>query len=168
MTAPRTVLALSRAPRRADFVTPRHVEGWFDLAPWDEGTVDYILCDDVSEWPPEAVQTRLLDIRRILRRGGVLRLVTEDLDQVVHGYLLGWPADDAGASPARRFNAWLQGAAGRFIYNEAELSTTLSRTGYSDIQRFVSGASAHEVFWTTVTDDARVLVLEARRPIAGG
>jgi hypothetical protein len=160
------VLVLSDRPQPASFLVPPRSGDWFDLIDPSLSTVDYVLCEDISGWPPDSVQHRLGQIRQVLRPAGALRVVTTDVDEMIFQYLLGKVAGQDGVSACAQFNQRLQQLGDGFVYNEQDLTDALMRAGFVDIQRMISGASAHEIFWKTVDEDSRALVVEARRPWA--
>ena len=160
MTRSPVAIALSSRSPAAPFTTPPQRDGWFDAAGLADAAADFVLCDDIASWPAAAVAIRLSRILRLLRPGGTLRVVTEDLAAAIHGYWL-----DRPESGADGFNAWMRRCAGRFIYDEAALSAALAQAGFVGIQRFVGPASAHEIFWSHKADDMRALALEANRPL---
>lgn len=134
--------------------------------PFAAGDVRYIFMSHVLEhlyYPDEALSL-LRDMRRVLSRDGVVRIVVPDIEKGLRAYLADdyeffarrrriwwwWPERDttlgefleyagAGANPAAFFRSH------KFGYDFATLSALLSRAGFADIARSSFQGSADPV-----------------------
>ena len=98
-----------------------------------------------------------------MRAGGLLRVITPNLDAVIHAYLLDC-GDSRDCSRASRFNEWRRTTNAQFVFNEEHLRRVLTEAGFVDLQHFVAGASSDPLFWDAGGADKTLLVLEARKP----
>lgn len=154
-------------------VTPRHLKADFRILPPGADGPDFdgiaeassgcVLCEGLESWSEGGLAEALAGFWRMLRPGGLLRVVTPDLDAVIHAYLYAAP-DAEAASSAVRFNAWRHAVRDRFIFNEEALRLALSRAGFVDPMRFVAGSGSERLFWDLEPADAALLVLEVRKP----
>lgn len=100
----------------------------------------------------------LAELHRVLRPGGVLRLTTPDLKQVIAIYEDGNPVVSrerytrylAGLtgkrynSPCQVLNDYLRLWGHRYVYDEEDLTARLLAAGFADIVRVNPGESTHE------------------------
>ena len=134
-----------------------HIDGWinvdFEIAehpdlvvdltstlPFASESADYIHSEDFIEHVDlEAGRTFLRECSRVLRRGGVLRLLTPDLDALIRRvYLdrerrhLAWCANSFGGdTPAEALNMHLRMKGDhRFVYDDELLSRELKAAGF--------------------------------------
>jgi SAM-dependent methyltransferase len=154
-------------------VTPRRLGTDFRILPLSSDGPNFdgiatasagcVLCEGLESWSEAGLAEALAGCWRMLRPGGLLRVVTPDLDAVIQAYLYAAP-DAESASSAMRFNAWRHAVRDRFIFNEEALRLALSRAGFVDPRRFVAGSGSERLFWDLEPADASLLVIEARKP----
>ena len=138
------------AARRSGFRWPAHIQ-WLDITkgiPYADGSVDAVYASHVLEhlYRQDALLL-LTEIHRILRPGGVVRMVLPDLRSMARAYL----ADD-GPDAAIRFNAdllmrdakppsgwlgrlkkcWADHHSHKFMYDEALLLRDLQAAAFAE------------------------------------
>ena len=169
--------------RRLRLGSGRHVdEGWLsaDVAPLSKDTIyldatkrlpipdasfDFIICEHMIEHLSlRHARSLLVECRRILRRDGVLRIVTPNLDrflqmmsasgsdQASEYYISAMnsqvpvvpeiPAGDTD-NPVYMLNRVMHDWGHQFLYNERTLSTLLLDAGFSNIVKCEPCVSAH-------------------------
>jgi predicted SAM-dependent methyltransferase len=134
-----------------------------DLAGVAEGSAALFALRGIEHWTEDLARTALSRIRYVLRPGGVLRVVTPDLDTAVLDYLFGQVEADSGLTRGQRFNLWQHAFGTGWIYNEEDLTAMLQDVGFADIRRFTTGSGSERPFWDLDSGEAGLLVLEARR-----
>lgn len=180
-----------RSPRVHLGCGDHRLEGWInvDLAPsaavdavvdcagdlpFAPGTVAFLHCEDLLEHVEREKGIALLrECFRVLRPGGVLRVLTPDLRQLVQKvYLesaplhLGWCAAQLSARGAcQSLNMHLRmNGEHRFVYDEEELRKTLEEIGFR-VARVGWNRSEHpELCYLDLRDFGLNLFLEATRP----
>lgn len=76
--------------------------------PFEAGTVDAVYSSHVLEHlTPDDARLLLRDIKRVLKPGGVVRLVLPDLEEQARTYLAAIDRLDAGVDAARADHAWM-------------------------------------------------------------
>jgi predicted SAM-dependent methyltransferase len=194
-------LAKNSEPRLLIGAGPHAVPGWLasdlingavhlDLErglPLPDASFAYVFGEHVIEHLPERAGAALLvELRRVLRPGGVLRLTTPDLAKIVALYEDRNPeiAFDAYARhlasltgktydrPAQVFNDYMRLWGHRHVYDEPDLTARLSEAGFAEITRCETGESAHLALrglerhggdpWV---NRAEAMCLEATRPL---
>jgi predicted SAM-dependent methyltransferase len=106
--------------------------------PAPEGVVDCIYAEDLLEHLEPAGTRRLLsDCSRILKKGGVLRLLTPNLRTLALAYVqksetdLSWYRENVGCSTfAEMFNAGMRGWGHKFLWDEETLIPELMQLGF--------------------------------------
>jgi predicted SAM-dependent methyltransferase len=194
-------LARARALARPDAapVAPRlhlgcgdhRLEGWWNLdvspsgavdalvdctrgLPFADGAAAFIHCEDLLEHVERPAGIALLrECFRVLRPGGVLRILTPDLSAIVEkvyrggdGRSLAWCARELAASgPCQALNMHMRmNGEHRFLYDEPELAGALSEIGFS-VARVRWNVSEHpELTYLDLRDFGLNLFLEATRP----
>ena len=160
-----------------DLVPSAAVDAVVDCAgdlPFAPGTVAFVHCEDLLEHVErEKGITLLRECFRVLRPGGVLRVLTPDLRQLVQKvYLegaplhLGWCAAQLSARGAcQSLNMHLRmNGEHRFVYDEEELRKTLEEIGFR-VARVGWNRSEHpELRYLDLRDFGLNLFLEATRP----
>lgn len=174
----RSYLGQSGAPRLLRIGSGPHVdEGWlctdFNVTtrgitfldarrafPLPGGSFDAVACEHMIEHVGfEQGRALLAECRRVLRRGGVLRISTPDLDTVrrlpdrpedpvVSRYLVwsndtfGTPSERADASnPAFVVNRLMREWGHTFLYDEPTLRRALADAGFPSVTRAIPGRS---------------------------
>ena len=133
--------------------------------PFPSESVDVIQCEHMIEHITYEDGLRMLDeCHRILRKGGLIRVATPDLELV--GRLLGPSAADGelldyvsssnlsfGTPSEKRephnaafaANRLMNGWGHAFVYDEATLRRALEAAGFDQVARVAPGESSHEV-----------------------
>lgn len=134
---------------------PRRLEGWINIdiapnrpmpdilldlekgLPLPDSTVDYVYSEDLIEhldW--EKGRYLLSDCSRVLKSGGVMRILTPDLQAFALDYInesqdtLVWFKDECGcATFGEMFNVGMRAWGHKFLYDQATLIQTLTRFG---------------------------------------
>jgi predicted SAM-dependent methyltransferase len=102
------------------------------------GTIDFIYSEHFIEHIRRDQAVALLaECRRVLRSGGVLRLVTPDLDKLIEEYQAGRTTEwaDMGwssPSPCIMLNEGVRNWGHQFLYNRSELEAVLNEAGFSN------------------------------------
>jgi len=160
-----------------DLVPSGAVDALVDCArglPFPDGAADFIHCEDLLEHVERPAGIALLrECFRVLRTGGVLRILTPDLSAIVERVYLGrdprhlaWCGRELAASgPCQALNMHLRmNGEHRFLYDEAELSGALAAIGFS-VARVRWNVSEHpELAYLDLRDFGLNLFLEATRP----
>jgi predicted SAM-dependent methyltransferase len=137
-----------------------------DLKSCSSGSVQLVYCSGIEAWAVVEFRRVLSAIIRILEPGGVIRIAAQDLDVLIHGYLLEWrngqPTD---VTRAQRLNDWRKTEKAQYIFNEEDLRAELENAGFVDIWRLPAGASSIEVFRDCEQREAMGLILEGRSPV---
>jgi SAM-dependent methyltransferase len=166
--------------RRLRLGAGRHLdEGWLsaDLVPLTKDTIyldatrplpmpdasfDFILCEHMIEHISlRDARSLLVECRRVLRRGGVLRLVTPNLDRLLdmtwapipdepsqfyistmNSELPEIPAGDTD-NPVYVLNRVMHDWGHQFLYNQRTLTTLLLDAGFSNVEACTPFVSAH-------------------------
>lgn len=133
--------------------------------PFPNESVDVIQSEHMIEHIPYEDGLRMLgECHRILRKGGLIRIGTPDLELVprllgpsaTEGELVdyvsssnlsfGTPSEQSDPhNPALVANRLVNGWGHRFVYNEATLRRALEGAGFDQVVRVAPGESSHEV-----------------------
>lgn len=128
--------------------------------PFPDDSLDYIFAEHLIEHIAYRPGQRMLrQCRRVLRPGGVLRLATPDLAQLIAVYR-GDAGPDGEHYVEHAFQRWLKGRPHRhpaflinhnlrawghlFVYDESLLTRALTEVGFVDVTRCALGESTHE------------------------
>lgn len=118
--------------------------------PLPDGSIDFIYSEHFIEHVSLAAATALLaECRRVLGRGGIVRLSTPDLRVIAEKYLAGDVREwhDMGwepATPCDLLNEGLRNWGHCYVYDEPKLVAVLRAAGFVDVVRQRWGRSAHE------------------------
>lgn len=109
--------------------------------PFEDGSVSHVFSEHVIEHIERDEALRLLiECRRVLRPGGVVRITTPDLVWLVDSYMAavtdGWGDLWQPQTPARMINEGMRYWGHCFIYDRPELARIFREAGFNDI-RFV-------------------------------
>jgi predicted SAM-dependent methyltransferase len=130
--------------------------------PIPSASFDFIVCEHMIEHVGLAgARSVLAECRRILRRGGVLRVATPDLSQLLRMmdeasadedsqyYVAALNSEDPAipgrdsANPVYTLNRVMHDWGHQFIYDEDTLTTLLVEAGFVGVTRCVPGVSDH-------------------------
>ena len=120
-----------------------------DGFPFDEGSVDGILCEDLIHRLPRADGINLLrSCRRVMADGAVLRLATMDLQSVTRSYLemVAQPEQHQRGRPCELLNTLFEADATRWVYDEDELIRMGRLAGLKFVGRQAAGTSTEPVY----------------------
>jgi predicted SAM-dependent methyltransferase len=138
--------------------------------PVDPESIDAIFTEHFIEHITRAEAQRLLaDCHRVLKRGGVMRISTPNLEALVEQYRLrrttewsdvGWAPD----SPCALLNEGLRSWGHQYVYDADELGAMLAAAGFSSIARVGWHESGHAALRSLETRPFHNdLILEATR-----
>jgi predicted SAM-dependent methyltransferase len=141
--------------------------------PFADGSVAFVHCEDLLEHLDfEGGVAMLAECRRVLRDGGVLRILTPDLRALVEKVYrdadprqLAWCDRELSATgPCQALNAHLRmSGEHRFVYDEEELTRVLRSLGF-EVGRVRWNESQHpELRYLDLRDFGLNLFLEATR-----
>ena len=126
--------------------------------PFAPGSFDYLFSEHLIEHFRERESLRLLfEMRRVLRTGGIARIATPDLSDLVQIYLDQSPTTSLEEyarymdtlrpgphdRPAQVLNGTLRSWGHAYVYDEADLTTKLQQAGFGAIVRVQPGVSEH-------------------------
>ncbi len=142
--------------------------------PFADGAAAFVHCEDLLEHVERPAGIALLrECFRVLRSGGVLRILTPDLSAIVEKVYRGgdrrslaWCARELGASgPCQALNMHMRmNGEHQFLYDEAELAGALAEIGFS-VAGVRWNVSEHpELSYLDLRDFGLNLFLEATRP----
>lgn len=149
-----------------------------------DDSVDLAFSSHVLEHlPREEGEQAIRETFRVLRPGGIFRIVVPDLETAVRRYIADLDADVADANDrllrkiimgqerrARGLGSVLRGmfsnASHQWMWDEASLNALLARHGFVDIRRAAFGDSADPRFRSVEREDRfrDAVALEARKP----
>ncbi len=127
--------------------------------PFDSNTFDFVFSEHMIEHVPyEAALKMLRECHRVLKPGGVMRVVTPDLAKLMSLYP--HPKDEWGErylkwmsstfTPGVReghevhvVNAFFRLWGHQFLYDQPTLTSTLTKCGFVQIEKFDLGQSKH-------------------------
>lgn len=142
--------------------------------PFAAGTVAFLHCEDLLEHVErDKGITMLRECFRVLRPGGVVRILTPDLRQLVQKvYLEGAPlhldwctAQLSARGPCQSLNMHLRmNGEHRFVYDEQELRKTLEEIGFRVVRVGWNESRHLELRYLDLRDFGLNLFLEATRP----
>ena len=133
---------------------------------------DFVFAEHfIEHLPIDAAVGFLRECRRVLKRNGVLRLSTPNLDWVflTHYRVNNWNSDQEAVDDCftlnRAFHAWGH----HFLYNAQTLSAVLRKSGFGTMRFEKYGESSHEELqglerhekWIETPELPHVLVVEA-------
>ena len=140
--------------------------------PWDDRSVDGIFSEHFIEHISQADAIRLLrECRRILVPGGVVRIATPDLQEMVRDYAeqrihpdwekfgLGWTANRC-----ERFNIGMRWWGHQWMYDEEELTRLARMVGLEVRRRCLIGESDLPMFRNLEYRESSTLILELEKP----
>lgn len=132
--------------------------------PWERGTVPGIYCAHLLERLGRNQGIRLLhECRRVLQPGGVIRIVSTDLQALLDDYLSDRPNLEApGIGRGERLNNALRKRA--WTYDEAELTHIGKMIGLEPVAVTAAGVSSDPTLSGQESAAPGQLILEFRKP----
>lgn len=141
--------------------------------PFADATLDRIYLEHVLEHAPYEHGLRFLrEARRVLRRGGVMRIAVPDLEDLVRGYLdddwrrfdwVNWPEHSFIKTRAQMINIGFRWWGHQYLYDRQELVRVLGEAGFSEVAIVERGMSRHADLRGLETRIDSTLVAEATR-----
>ncbi|HUT31514.1 MAG TPA: methyltransferase domain-containing protein [Sedimentisphaerales bacterium] len=140
--------------------------------PFEDNSADFVYCEHVIEhFTPKEGQAALTEFRRCMRKGGVLRIATPDLDHIIQKYSADWKDQDWLSWPKHQFietkgqmvNIAFRSWGHKYLYNEEDLINQLERVGFTKINRCDMNKSNHVELCNLETRLDSRLVLEAEK-----
>lgn len=140
--------------------------------PWDQSTVSGIYSEHFIEHVSQAQAIRLLmEMRRILVPGGVIRLATPDMAAIAQEYLSGqmnpdWIKFDLGwtENQCERMNMAMRWWGHQWIYDEEEMTRLAVMAGLQPTGRYEIGQSPHPFFRNREYREGSTLIMEFTKP----
>jgi predicted SAM-dependent methyltransferase len=140
--------------------------------PLPDESVDFIYSEHLIEHLTlEDGLKHFAECRRILKSGGVLRLATPDLADLVKDYStdwrrhdwVQWPGNEWIDSGVRMLNMAVREWGHLYMYDFDELNLRLRQTGFETVRRAELGASSHPELRSLETRADSKLIVEAQR-----
>jgi predicted SAM-dependent methyltransferase len=131
---------------------------------YNEHLIEHVEVDKAIHFFEEA--------HRILKKGGVLRLATPDLEYIVKKYLsrswksqdwLTWPEYKFIKTKAEMLNIAMRWWDHKYLYDEEELTRRLREAGFKKIQRVGLGKSKYPELTNLETRKDSKLIIEAAK-----
>lgn len=140
--------------------------------PYDENTVDFIYNEHFIEHltVQDGLQV-LSDFNRVLKKGGVLRIATPNLDYVMFKYFFFWKRQDwikkynCGwiKTKAEMINISFREWGHQYLYNKEELERRLRESGFNNIYKQKFNKSKYPDLRNRETRRDSRLILEAEK-----
>ena len=140
--------------------------------PVPEGSIDTIYSEHLVEHLSlDAASALFRECRRILKPGGVLRIATPDLEDLVTEYRrdwrsrhdwINWPEYGYIDTPVRMVNVAMREWGHRYLYDFTELALRLGEAGFERVDRAELGTSAFPELGGLETRADSRLIIEAR------
>ena len=140
--------------------------------PWPDGSVQGIFSEHFIEHISQADAISLLrECRRVLAPGGVIRIATPDLNEMVQDYLQGrihpdWEKFGINwtANACERLNIGMRWWGHQWMYDEEELTRLAQMVGLVPKGRYRIGESEDPRFCNLEYRESSTLILEFRKP----
>jgi len=140
--------------------------------PFREQALDRIYLEHVLEHVPYATAVYFLkETRRVLSKGGVVRIAVPDLEDIARGYLendwrarfdwVRWPQFSFVKTRAQMINMAFRWWGHAHLYDREEMTRVLQEAGYTRIEFVGWGASSHADLQGLETRLDSTLVVEA-------
>lgn len=140
--------------------------------PWEQSTVSGIYSEHFIEHITQAQAIRLMmEMRRVLVPGGVIRLATPDMMAITKEYLsgevnpdwynfhLGWTENQC-----ERLNMAMRWWGHQWIYDEEEMTRLAIMAGLKPTGRYEMGQSPHAFFQNREYRQGSTLIMEFTKP----
>lgn len=140
--------------------------------PFDDNSVDFIYNEHfIEHLTYEEGQKVLKEFWRVLKKGGVLRIATPDLDYIINKYMSNWKDQDWLSWPEYSFiktrgemlNVSFRWWGHKYLYNEEDLRRQLDRANFKKIIRCEWGKSKYVELSGLETRKDSKLILEAEK-----
>jgi predicted SAM-dependent methyltransferase len=141
--------------------------------PFADGSLAFIHCEHAIEHVPrDHALAFLREARRVLRPGGVCRIGTPDLAEMIDAYVAddwrkwSWvhePGHRSVDSRARMVNACFYWWGHRFLYDRPELERLCREAGFERIEFVALGQSRHAELRNLETRENTNLIVEATK-----
>lgn len=138
--------------------------------PYEDNSVDLIYNEHfIEHLTAEEGVVFLKEMHRVLKKGGIIRMATPDLDYLVFKYLFSWKKQDwierYGYShlktKAEMMNASFRYWGHQWIYNFEEISRRLNEAGFAKTQRVKFRQSYHTELRNLETRKDSKLIVES-------
>jgi len=140
--------------------------------PFDDNSVDFIYNEHfIEHLTYEEGQKVLKEFWRVLKKGGVLRIATPDLDYIINKYMsnrkdqdwLSWPEYSFIKTRGEMLNVSFRWWGHKYLYNEEDLRRQLDRANFKKIIRCEWGKSKYVELSGLETRKDSKLILEAEK-----
>jgi predicted SAM-dependent methyltransferase len=140
--------------------------------PFNENSVEFLYNEHfIEHLKYEDGKKSIIEFYRILKKGGVIRIATPDLDYITKKYFEDWKNQDWLSWPEYQFiktkgqmiNISLRWWGHKYIYNEEDLTNLLKNAGFMDIIREKKDVSNYQELTNLETRKDSILVLEAKK-----
>jgi predicted SAM-dependent methyltransferase len=140
--------------------------------PFDDESVDYIYNEHfIEHLTYEECEKVLQEFWRVLKKGGVLRIATPDLDYIIDRYInnwrdqewLTWPEYSFIKTRGEMLNISFRWWGHKYLYNEEDLRNQLKKANFKKIVRCEWGKSKHASLCGLETRKDSKLILEAEK-----
>lgn len=149
------------------------IVGW--PLPFGRASLERIYMEHVLEHVPYETAVRfLLEARRVLEPGGVIRIAVPDLEGLCRGYLqddwrqrfdwVKWPQFAFIQTRAQMLNMGFRWWGHSHLYDREEMTRVLREAGFQQFEFVERGASRHEDLRGLETRLDSTLVVEATNP----
>ncbi len=140
--------------------------------PYPDASAEFIYSEHFLEHvTPQEGESVLREAHRLLKKGGVIRIATPDLDYLVFRYFFGWKRQvwikDYGYSymqtKAEMLNIVFREWGHKWLYNFEELHRRLRSSGFRNIKKKKLGSSDFAVLRNLETRKDSKLIVEATK-----
>lgn len=141
--------------------------------PWADGTIDGIYSEHFIEHLSQAQGIALLlQCRRVLKPGGVIRIATPDMAEMVRDYTSDYAHPEYSRfgmdwidNSCERLNMAMRWWGHQWVYDEEELTRLGRMVGLRPLGRYAFGESPHVVFRNLEHRQYSGLILEFQKPV---
>lgn len=140
--------------------------------PFDDDTIDYIYNEHfIEHLDYEEGQGILKEFYRVLKKDGILRVATPDLDYILKKYFndwknqdwLSWPEYQFIETKGRMINISFRFWGHKYLYNEEDLKDLLIKSGFKGLSRCKLQESNHHELEHLETRKDSILIYEATK-----
>ena len=141
------------------------------LLPFRTNSAKYLYSEHLIEHiEVEKISIFFKEAHRVLKKGGILRVATPDLNHIARKYLsrdwkrqdwLTWPEYRFIKTPAEMLNIALRWWGHKYLYDETELRRRLKESGFKKLKRVELGKSKHEGLENLESREDSKLIIEA-------